>query len=78
MFYRIILPPPGYQGFMVMECRTRDTHSQAGKLRNQIGTLFFATMEDARSAIPSGATQIAFEPENPAYLELWETPKPPA
>lgn len=78
MFYRVILAPPGYQGFMVMECRTRDPQSQIAKLRSKCGTSFFPTMDDARKVIPHEAKQIPFEPENPVYLELWESADRPA
>jgi hypothetical protein len=45
--------------------------SCVGNVRRADGTLFTATLEEARSLLPSDARRLAFGPEY-QFLELWE------
>lgn len=74
MFYRILKAPPGYpshQNYMVAEYTTLEFDSCCGNVKTIDGSRFFATLEEARKAIPCGARQLPFEPEH-QFLELWE------
>jgi hypothetical protein len=75
MFYRILKAPPGYpshQKYMVAEYTTLEFDSCRGNVKAIDGSRFFATLEEARKAIPSDARQLPFEPEY-QFLELWES-----
>lgn len=79
MFYRIIKAPPGYaagQNYLVAAYETRDALSKNYKVRRDDGTLFAATLEDARRMLPENAKQLPFEPIA-QFLELWEAESEP-
>jgi hypothetical protein len=74
MFYRIINAPPGYapdQKYLVAAYETTDTCSKKCSVTKADGSLFAATIEEARQMIPSNATRHSFEPTD-QFLELWE------
>jgi hypothetical protein len=75
MYYRILRSPPGYlpsQNFMVAEYGTLDFASMRRNVRSGVGLLFFATIEDARGAIPGAARRLEYVPEF-QLIELWES-----
>jgi hypothetical protein len=74
MFYRIIKTPPGYeldQKYIVAAYETRDARSMSYNLIRDDGTLFTATLEEARQMMPSNAKPVSIEPDG-QFLELWE------
>lgn len=74
MFYRILNSPPGYpphQNYMVSAYRTPEFQSCCGYVKNVDGSGFFATIEEARRALPADAKQLPFQPVD-QFLELWE------
>jgi len=74
MFYRIIKAPPGYapdQNYLVAAYETVDACSKKYNVRNADGTLFAATLEEARRMMPTNAKPHQFEPTD-QFLELWE------
>lgn len=75
MFYRVLAAPPGYpahQKYMVAEYTALDFDSCRGNVKTTDGSRFFATLEEARKAIPCDGRQLPFEPEY-QFLELWES-----
>jgi hypothetical protein len=75
MFYRILMAPPGYppdQNYMVAEYTTLDFEWCCGDVKNTDGSRFFASIEEARKAIPRDARRLPFEPEH-QFVELWES-----
>ena len=75
MFYRILLAPPGYaddQKYMVGKYSTIEFGSCGGNVLNDNGSRFFATLDEARKAIPKKTTQLPFDPER-QFVELWQT-----
>ena len=74
MFYRILKAPPGYpphQNFVVVAYETLEFESSCGRTKNSDGTVFFATLEEAREGLPVDARQLSFLPEA-QFVELWE------
>jgi hypothetical protein len=74
MIYRILAAPPGYppgHNYMVAAYETLEYGSSVGIVRGADGCRFTATLEEARSLLPSDARRLAFEPEY-QFLELWE------
>jgi hypothetical protein len=77
MFYRILIAPPGYpahQKYMVSEYSSLEYKSYCGSLEDVDGSGFFATLEDARKAIPGDVRQLPFRPDR-QFVELWESPE---
>lgn len=75
MVYRIIKSPPGYsadQNFMVGRYidKSVDSESYQGRVANPEGREFFATIDEARSAIPSNAVSLQV-PIRDQFLEAW-------
>ena len=69
MFYRILEAPPGYppeQGYLLVKYRALNYESVREPPR------FFATIEDARAAIPNVHKQLPFD-RDAQFIELWET-----
>ncbi len=78
MFYRIMMAPPGYpphQKYMVAPYRSLEFESSVERVKNVDGSAFFATLEEARKAIPADGRQQPFQPEH-QFLELWESLEP--
>jgi hypothetical protein len=78
VFYRILRAPPGYpahQKYMVSAYTTLEYSSSCGYIANEVGTRFFATLEEARQAMPQDARKLPFEQED-QFLELWEVSAP--
>src|SRR5262249_49808454 len=74
-FYRILAAPPGYaphQKDIVSAYQNPDSCSKTDNIRMPDGTLFAATLEEARRVIPPAAKQLPFAPEY-QFLELWES-----
>ncbi len=74
MFYRIIKAPPGFapdQKYMVAAYETLDMSSKKFEVKRKDGTLFAATLDEARQMMPSKARCCHFEPFG-QFLELWE------
>lgn len=79
MFYRIVKAAPGspsHQNYTVVEYRTLDFTSSLGNVKTVGGSRFFATLEEARQAIPRDAKRLPFEPEH-QFVELWESGSTP-
>jgi hypothetical protein len=77
MTYRILLAPPGYgpdQRYLVAAYRSLEYSSCQESLRTQNGSLFAATLEEARSIIPQDAERLPFVRDH-QFIELWETGK---
>jgi hypothetical protein len=75
MIYRILAAPPGYppdRNFMVAAYETLEYDSSVAYIRKEDGTIFAATLEEARSLLPADARRLPFEPEC-QFLELWES-----
>ena len=75
MFYRIMAAPPGCpprSNYMVASYSTLAYESCCGGVKNVDGSRFFATLEEARKAIPGDARQLPFQRED-QFLELWES-----
>jgi hypothetical protein len=78
MFYRILTAPPGYpphQRYIVPEYATLEFVSLGSYVKNMDGSIFFASLEEARMAIPVDARQLPFQ-QKYQFLELWESPEP--
>ena len=74
MFYRIVKAPPGYapdQNYLVAAYQTMDARSKKCNITKADGSLFAATLEEARRMIPTNATPHSFEPTD-QFLEVWE------
>jgi len=74
MIYRILAAPPGYPpgcDYMVAAYRTLEYGSCLGNVRTADGSLFTATLEEARGLLPADARRLLSEPEH-QFLELWE------
>jgi hypothetical protein len=70
MFYRILNAPPGYspeERYMLVRYRTLDFDSSI----HGDPSSFFASLEEARAAIPGPARQLPFQQVH-QFLELWE------
>ena len=73
MFYRIMLPPPGYRGFMVAEYRTLEYQSCVRSLFHTNGSPFFPTIEEALGALPPITVELPFERFS-QFIKLFKTP----
>jgi hypothetical protein len=74
MYYRIMTSPPGYgsdEKYMVGVYATLDKLSKTCNLKKSNGRPLSATLEEARSMLPSTAQQIPFKPQF-QFLELWQ------
>jgi hypothetical protein len=74
MYYRIVTAPPGYgpnEKYMVCVYDALELQSMKCSLENSDGRPFFATLEEARSMLPSTARQMPFEKDH-QFLELWQ------
>lgn len=74
MFYRIVDAPPGYgplEKYMVCAYATLEFSSKIGNVKNPDGTVFFATLGDARIMVPTCARQIQTAADE-LTEELWE------
>ena len=61
---------------MLAKYRTLDYASSFGNVKNADGSPFFASVEEARKAIPTGVRQrLPFEPDH-QFVELWESSEP--
>jgi hypothetical protein len=79
LFFRIIEAPPGYapdQKYLVAAYETKDPSSRRYNVKKADGTLFAATLEEARRMMPDNATPLSFEPDS-QLLELWEAEENP-
>ena len=73
MIYRILKAPPGYapeEQYYVAAYETTDYDSYKFEIKNDHGSKFVATQEEARRLIPINAKSLPFEPKN-QFLELW-------
>jgi hypothetical protein len=73
MFFRIIKAPPGYppdQKYLVAAYETKDARSKRYDVMKTDGSLFAATIEEARQMIPNNSMPLSFEPDG-QFLELW-------
>jgi hypothetical protein len=73
MFYRIMLPPPGYRGFMVAEYRTLEYQSLIRSLFHVDGSRFFPTIEEAMGSLPPSTIELPFD-RYAQFLRLFEAP----
>jgi hypothetical protein len=60
---------------MVASYTSLEFESSAEYVKNGDGSAFFATLEEARKAIPADAGQQPYQPEY-QFLELWESLEP--
>lgn len=76
MFYRVLLPPPGYRGFMVAEYRTLEYQSCTRSLFHTDGSRCFPTIEEALGALPSITVELPFE-RYAQFIRLFQAPDDP-
>lgn len=75
VFYRILSAAPGYShpmNYLLGKYRTLEYKSHIEKVKNADGSFFYATIEEARKAMPASAIRLPFEPDG-TTLELWES-----
>jgi hypothetical protein len=77
MFYRIVTAPPGYpphQKYMVRGNPTLELRTDGKWLKSTDGTIFFETIDEARQVLPANSRLLDHQPENPMFVELYESP----
>ncbi len=80
MIYRVLSATAGHpldQNYTVAAYRALDFESYVGGVEKANGSLFAATLEEAREMIPGDARRLAFKREH-QFLELWESKTQPA
>lgn len=74
MLYRIVNSPPGYrpdERYMVCAYETLDLATKICNVRKVGGTVFAASLKDARTLIPFGAERLQYVADE-LTIELWE------